>query len=176
MQFQVPQFIDLAPRIVGPLTIRQLLYLAGAGVPSFGLFFVLSLWLWVIITTVLAAIAAALAFGKINGQSLPHVALAAFRYFWHPRFYLWQREAAPPPHLPTLPKLPPTPTQTREKLNDQALKSLSLKITTTANPIEKRERPTFFFLADLFHSSRDRFETFRRTTGDREAARRVDYR
>ena len=39
MQFQVPQFIDVENKIIGPLSLRQFLYLAGAGLISFMLFF-----------------------------------------------------------------------------------------------------------------------------------------
>ncbi len=162
MQFQVPQFIDIAPKIVGPLTLIQFLFLAGAAVPSFLLFFVLKFWLWLLITVILASLAVALAFVKFNGQSLLKVAMAALSYFWQPRFYLWRRlEAQKGPSLPLAPRL----------TGRALLEGLMLKLSTSRSPIEKRERP-----ARLFTKGIEGFETVRRTTGERETARRVDYR
>ena len=37
MQFQVPQFIETEDKVVGPLTLRQFMYIAGAGAASAGL-------------------------------------------------------------------------------------------------------------------------------------------
>ena len=48
MQFQVPQFIETEDKIVGPLTLRQFLYIGAAGLLSFLLFFVLKIWFWFI--------------------------------------------------------------------------------------------------------------------------------
>jgi len=167
MQFQVPQFIDIQPKIVGPLTLRQFLYIAGAAVPLFLLFFVLAFWLWVLIAVFLVAIAAALAFGKMNGQPLARVTRAAFRYFWEPRFYLWKR-VEDKPKLPTLPRLP------REEKPRPSIKELAFKIITTTRPIEKRERPSKFF--SPVKKRADAFEVIRKTTGERESAKRVDFR
>ena len=181
MQFQVPQFIDLAPKIVGPLTLKQFLYIAAAAVPSFVLFFTLQLWLWFALTFVMGFAALALAFYKINGQELPTIALAALRYLWQPRFFLWREErAAPVPAKLSLPKIPreafKTPKLTVGSQPQRlALSDLALKLTTTTHPIAAREKPSKN-LFSFFNFSKERFETFRRTTGDREAARRIDYR
>jgi len=106
MQFQVPQFIETEPKIVGPLTLRQFLYIAAAGGLSFILFFSLQTWLWFIITSLLGTIAAVLAFVKYNGQPMHVIIVAAFKYLWHPRFYLWQ-EAKLKPKMPevTVPEI-----------------------------------------------------------------------
>jgi hypothetical protein len=90
MQFQVPQFIDVEDRIFGPLTLRQFLYLAAAGALSFFLFFILTTKLWIGLTAVFVGIAAALAFVKINGQSLPVMAGYMLRFLWLPKFYIWR--------------------------------------------------------------------------------------
>ena len=164
MQFQVPQFIDIAPKIVGPLTLKQFLFLAGAAVPSFILFFVLQFWFWLILVVPLGGAALALAFYKFNGQPLTRVLLAAFSFFWQPRFYLWRR-IEEEMKLPELPRLPQ---------EEKSLKNLLFKLSTTTHPIAKRERPARLFRAP--GASLERFESFRKTTGERETARRVDYR
>lgn len=91
MQFQIPQFIEVEDKIVGPLTLRQFLYLAGAAAISFVLFFLLQLWLWFLITFILAALAIAAAFIKYNSQPLPRIAWLALNFLWRPRLYLWQQ-------------------------------------------------------------------------------------
>ncbi len=48
-----------------------------------------------------------------------------------------------------------------------------MKLTTTTQPISKREK-TNKMLAAFKH--KDAFETFRKTTGERDVARRIDYR
>lgn len=89
-QFQVPQFIETEDKIVGPLTLKQFLYLAGAGFTSFMLFFVLQLWLWFIVTMFLAAIAASFAFIKVNGRPFAAFLNSVLKYAWYPRLYIWQ--------------------------------------------------------------------------------------
>lgn len=158
MQYQVPQFIEAEDKIVGPLTIRQFLYLAIAFMVDFILFFVLQMWLWFIIATLVSGFVIALAFIKINGRPLSKILLAAFNYFWRPHLYAWQKGNK-------------TDQGQATDLND-----LELQLKTSTQPISKREkwfRPSI--LARL-HPSKEMFELFRKATGDREMARRVDYR
>ena len=92
MQFQVPQFIETEDRIIGPLTLKQFFYIAAGGGLSFALFFTLQTFLWLLVTVIIFTVSLSFAFIKINGQSFFTVAVAAFNFYWHPRFYLWQRE------------------------------------------------------------------------------------
>lgn len=90
-QFQVPQFIEIEDKIVGPLTLRQFIYIGIAGIFSFFLFFLLKTWIWVVFSSSLFTIAGILAFIKINGQPMYVILIYALKYFWRPRFYLWQK-------------------------------------------------------------------------------------
>ncbi|PIR88982.1 MAG: hypothetical protein COU07_03780 [Candidatus Harrisonbacteria bacterium CG10_big_fil_rev_8_21_14_0_10_40_38] len=174
-QFQVPQFIDMSPKIVGPLTLKQFLILAAAGIPVFILLFVFKPWLWAIIAVIAGGIAAAFAFAKINGQPLSKIAVSAFIYLWKPRLYLWKR-IEKQISLPELPKI-----QTPEG-KKAPLKDLFLKITTTTHPIEQREKLSKLFTLPKFtpikKSDKPKppsFETIRRLSGERDEAKRVDY-
>lgn len=165
MQFQVPQFIETEDKIIGPLTLKQFLYLALAGGACFGLYFILDTWLWLIVSIIVAVIAAALAFIKVNGRPLPIIAFAALQYYWKPRFYLWkhQIETSPQTHLPEI-KRP-----ILERLREQLL--------TSKAPIPKREKILKQPILDTVgKQSKERFEILRRITGEREVSRRVDYR
>lgn len=166
MQFQVPQFIDAQPKIIGPLTIKQFLYVAGGAVPALLFFFFLKIWLSLPLAFLFISASIALAFGKVNGQPLAKIGIAAFRYFWEPRFYLWRR-VQEKIDLPSLPKAPPA-SFPRAPVTD-----LAFKMATTTRPIARRERPGKFFAS--FRAPAEDFEVMQKTAGDRERARRVDY-
>lgn len=135
MQFQVPQFIDVEDKIFGPLTLRQFLYLAGAGAGSFILFFSLDTKLWIAITVILGSLAAALAFVKYNGRSMLVLLGSLFRYLWLPKFYLWRYNASPAAEgALTVPKLPPAVSS-----GSSPLTSLLLKFKTGGSTTENRK-------------------------------------
>ena len=73
MQFQIPQFIEVEAKIVGPLTLKQFMYLAAAGGISFASFFIFQTLLFVLITMFVGIIGIALAFIRYNGQPLPKI-------------------------------------------------------------------------------------------------------
>jgi len=169
-QFQIPQFIEVENKIVGPLTLKQFLYLAAAAGLSFIFYFILEFWLWLLVTAILGAIAVSLAFIKYNGQPLPRMIWAAFSFFWRPRFYLWQRVAEE--------KVIPIE-QERKTLRDffsemPSVKKLWQDLMTTKMPIPKREKG----LRTPYwgRQPKERFQAFRKITGEREIARRIDYR
>lgn len=171
MQFQVPQFIETEDKIVGPFTLRQFLYIAFAGVISFILFFSLALWLWFILTFILAGISASLAFIKINGRPLIVIVQAAFKYTWSPKIYALK---------PLPPQTAPQIRATAEKKQLPVLggiKGLLEKMATSKEAVPKRERtiaPGNFGIPQ--REIRERYEVIKRITGEREVARRIDYR
>ncbi len=137
MQFQVPQFIDIEDKIMGPLTLRQFLYLAAAGAFSFISFFALQTVLWGALTVIMGLIAATFAFIKYNGQPMVKVVAAFTKFLWFPKFYLW-RYTAPSAALPTLHALPK---QNQEApVSNNPLKMLMLKLTTSKQAIPNREK------------------------------------
>lgn len=166
MQFQTPQFIDVENKIVGPLTLKQFFYLAGAGAISFVFYFILAAWLWFIITAILGAIAIALAFVKYNGQSLPKILWAAFSFFWKPKLYLWKRVAEE--------KTFSIETKRKDLQVFSSVKKLWQDLMTTKTPIPKREKTA---MSPFWGKKpKEGFQMFRKLTGEKEAARRVDYR
>ena len=160
-QFQVPQFIEIEDKIVGPLTLRQFLYLAAAGILSFLLFFVLQTWLWFIVAALFGSTAAIFAFAKYNGRPISTLVKSAFSYLWQPKFYLWQRTEAAPQR----------PLLEAQPIAKSPLQNLWLRLTTSTQALTKREK-TFRPPERL----EKKFELFRKLTGEREAARRIDYR
>lgn len=96
-QFQVPQFITIEDKVIGPLTVKQFMYLAAGGLLIIVLRSFLATFVLIPLAVVLGGAAVALAFLKINGQPLPIVAKQAFVFFIHPKLYVWRKEQSPKP-------------------------------------------------------------------------------
>lgn len=170
MQFQVPQFIETEDKIVGPLSLRQFVYLGAAAGLSFILFFILKFGFWIIITTALAGIGSALAFIRVGGRSMISVFLSAVKFLWQPQIYVWQ------PEKPQLKKEEGVELSSRRPgfslenlIEGLALKNAWRKLQTKSRPVGAgREEPA--------RNIKERFQIFERISGERRAARRVDYR
>src|SRR5580704_12894864 len=96
MQYQVPQFIEVEDKIFGPLTFRQFIYLAGGGGACLALYTLLPLWLAVPLMLPVVALAAALAFYKVNGRPFIIAMEHAFSYYIGSKLYLWQQRQPKP--------------------------------------------------------------------------------
>ena len=93
MEYQVPQFIEVEDKIVGPLTFRQFVYLAGTAGLCIILIAYLPLWLGLILCIPVVALGIALSFYKVNGKSFIQMLEAGFNYYTRSKFFLWRREA-----------------------------------------------------------------------------------
>lgn len=170
-QFQIPQFIEVENKIVGPLTLKQFLYLGIAAAFSFLFYFILQMWLWILLTAILGAITVSLAFIKYNGQPLPRIVWVAFGFFWKPKIYLWQREEK----VVLLAGIEEKRKNLRDFFSEMpSVKKLWQDLMTTKTPIPKREKA----LRTPYWGKKpkEKFEIFRKMTGEREIARRIDYR
>lgn len=91
MRFQVPQFIDIEDRVIGPLTLKMFGYYAVAGLLLVPLYVVLDLSLFITLALPTLGVAALFAHVRLQGQSLVRVLLHALNFFVSPRIYLWRR-------------------------------------------------------------------------------------
>ncbi len=93
MQYAVPQFTDVEDKLIGPLTLKQFLFLLATG--AIVLFFYSLLKLSVfffIFATPVALLGAALSFAKFNGRPL-YGYLPSFIYFVsRPQARIFKRE------------------------------------------------------------------------------------
>ncbi len=94
MQFQVPQFTEIEDKIIGPLTLKQFLYLLAAGVVIFLLYKFLNLFLVIIVSIPVAGLAITLAFVKINNQPFISVVKNFLGFLRKPDFYVWKKSIA----------------------------------------------------------------------------------
>ena len=108
MQYQVPQFIEREMKVVGPLTFKQVVFLAiGAGACLFLYFFLApkSFFLFLVCCLPIGGVSLFLAFGKLEGRSLPIMLANAFTFLFSGRTYLWKKKVASSKAL-IFPKIP----------------------------------------------------------------------
>lgn len=92
MRFQVPQFTDVEDKIIGPLTFKQFVYLAGSAGIIVVLFSFLPKFLAIFFALPVAAFGAALAFYKLNNQPFIKVVESFVKYSVTSKLYLWKHE------------------------------------------------------------------------------------
>ncbi len=94
MRFEVPQFIEIEDKIVGPLTWRQFVYVAG-GVGIITILYLNTSFLIAIILGVpVGALSAALAFHKVNNRPFSFFLEALISFTAKKKLYLWKKETA----------------------------------------------------------------------------------
>ncbi len=131
-QYQVPQFVELEDKIVGPLTLKQFLYLAFAGALLFVFWFLFNFYVWLIIAIPVAAVASTFAFLKINDRPFVYFFLAFVKYFTKPKLYIFSGTAGKAtPSSPVKEQVEAaTPAPREEKITPSKLKELALKLDT----------------------------------------------
>lgn len=94
MEYQVPQFIEVEDKIVGTLTLRQFIYVAGGGGICVVFFVYLPLIVAILLSLPVAGLAVALSFYKVNGKPFIEVLEAAFNYYTRSKLFLWKHKDA----------------------------------------------------------------------------------
>ena len=99
MLFNIPQFIEKEDKIVGPLTAKQLGWMAGAGVTLLVLYSLLDTATFYISAIPVIIIFGGLAFYRPYNQSLFSFVISVVFFSFHPKVYVWRRvpEAIKPP-------------------------------------------------------------------------------
>src|SRR3989344_271456 len=92
MKYQVPQFIEIEDKIIGPLTIKQFTYLVGGGGMAFIFYTFIPIYLAVILIAVVIPLSLALAFYKINNKPFIDFLESAFVYYTKQNLYIWKKE------------------------------------------------------------------------------------
>jgi hypothetical protein len=92
MRFEVPQFIEIEDKIVGPLTWRQFVYLAGGVGVAIILFFLLPFLFFVLFALPVVALSGFLAFHRINNRPFSIFLESVVGYFTGSKLFLWKKE------------------------------------------------------------------------------------
>jgi len=164
MQFQVPQFIDTEDKVVGPFSLRQFMYIGIAGFISAIFYFFVQTWLFVIMSIICLGLAGVISFVKINGQPVIKIITAAFNYYWKPQIYVWKSEM---------------PTQTQRIASNEG--GFSLESIASGMALHKSWEglQTGTKIPESKTIERKlsaRYQILEHMGGDRQAAKRVDYR
>jgi len=176
-QFEVPQFIELESKIVGPLTLKQFAFIAAPVMVSFFLFFTLNTIIWVMLTVILVVAGAAFAFIKISSRPLYTLAFLSVKFFWQPKMFLWKRPIVK--ETIVIPEIKRQTVETKRSALSIAASGLTQvsklwqDLTTTKNPIPKREKA---IPKKSIAEIQEQYQVFRRMSGEKQVARRMDYR
>jgi hypothetical protein len=132
MRFQVPQFTDVEDKIIGPLTFKQFIYLAGAAGAVVVLFTFLPMFLAILIGVPIAILGAMLAFYKVNNQPFIRMVESYVKYTITRKLYLWKHEEK----MPTAQTRRPTNPALVPKLSESKLRDLmwSMDVKQSGNP------------------------------------------
>jgi hypothetical protein len=91
MRFEVPQFIEIEDKIVGPLTWKQFVYVAGGAGALVVLFLVTPFFIFILLAIPIAALSGFLAFQRVNNRPFSVFLESALTYFTKRKLYLWQK-------------------------------------------------------------------------------------
>ena len=91
MRFEVPQFIEVEDKIVGPFTWKQFVYLAGGAGALVILYLLVPFMVFVLIGLPIGALAGFLAFHRINNRPFSIFLESFVNYISHSRLYLWRK-------------------------------------------------------------------------------------
>lgn len=92
MRYQVPQFIDVEDKIIGPFTIKQFVYIAGGLGMSFVVYRFLNIYIAAIFIAVIIGLSLALAFYKINNKPFIDFLESAFMFYTKQNLYIWKKQ------------------------------------------------------------------------------------
>lgn len=124
MQYPVPQFIERETRIVGPLNLKQAIFLGAAGGLCLLFWFILPTAVAIVMIILVAIIGVGLAFWKPGGRPLSDVIVSAVRHLFSTRQYLWKKSEAPQ-DFPIISSQPQKKEEIKTHEDDQALMELS---------------------------------------------------
>ena len=135
MRYQVPQFIEIEDKIIGPFTVKQFVYLAGGGGLAFISYTYLPFFLALPFVALSIGLGLALAFYKINNKPFIDFLESAFLYYTKQNLYIWKKEDRKVEKVENADK---TDRQVYvPRLSDSKLKELSwsLDINENLNPL-----------------------------------------
>lgn len=143
MQYNIPQFIDVEDKIVGPFTAKQTLYLiVGGGIlmivfSFFDFMFFALMFLFVVPATL------AFAFWKPKGATVARWVSNIINFYTAPHLYIWRREPESIMFKKTQRKSSKQETE-KKHISKNRIKELAWILDTSTSvslPYETRTRP-----------------------------------
>lgn len=97
MRFQVPQFVDIEDKVIGPFTIRQFMYYFAGVLVLIPIFLLSDLSLFITLAIPIIGLAALFAHFKLNGMTLVQVIMNAVGFYTRPQMWMWRRVSGAKP-------------------------------------------------------------------------------
>ena len=97
MQYATPQFIEEEGRIVFFLTFRQFFLLVGGLFACILFYYILPFWLFLVLAIPIILSVGAIAFLKINNESIVKVLLHFIGFSMAKKNYVWKKKELPYP-------------------------------------------------------------------------------
>lgn len=138
MRFQVPQFIEVEDKIVGPLSLKQFIFLAGGGGLCIILFMYLPVLLAIPLMLPVAGLSLALAFFKLNNRPFINIAESFFKYTTTNKLYIWKHHQ-PEISTTTIKQTGATSKITVPRLSQSKLSDLSWNLDIQDNKKKEEE-------------------------------------
>ncbi len=143
MRYQVPQFIEIEDKIIGPLTIKQFIYVVGGVGMAFIVYTYLPFYIALLLIAGIIPLSLALAFYKVNNKPFIDFLESAFLFYTKQNLYIWKKEEKSPVKSSTSTTTEP-PQVYVPRLSDSKLKELSwtLDINENLNPLTGNDGQT----------------------------------
>lgn len=136
-KYQLPQFIDIEDKILGPLTLRQFLYFLGAGAILFIFWTLLKFEYFLVAAIIVLGLATMFAFIKINGRPFHYFISNFIKFIFKPQRYIWKREKTPsmPKDAPgeNLPHIATKQSPVKKDVSEGGLKKLAWRLDIKEN-------------------------------------------
>ncbi len=105
MHYQVPQYLDVEDKIIGPLTLKQFLILLAGGGIIFLLYNILKLPIFIILSFPVAFITLLIAFYKKDNQKFGKFIANLLSFLGNPNIYTWKKPEPKKPEQEPEPKI-----------------------------------------------------------------------
>lgn len=105
MHAQVPQYLDIEDKIVGPLSLKQFLYLLLGGGFLFVLYNTLNFPIFILIALPVAFFILLLVFYKIGNQKFSQFVGSFLTFISKPNIYAWKKLSPKKPGEEPVPKI-----------------------------------------------------------------------
>lgn len=134
-QFLVPQFIDVEPKVIGPITVRQFLIIIVAFLIVVIEYKLLDFGTFVFGAALTGGILGTVAFVRVNGRPFHFFLLNMLETLTRPRLYLWNKQLSSSETRQILQAelaspAPVTPAPPRRPLDRSHLEELALVVNT----------------------------------------------
>ena len=143
MQFQVPQKIDLEDKVIGPLTIKQFLYLLAGGMLDYIWFRFFNFTVFFLLALPTTVLFVALALARVQDQPFPQFLGSLVLFVLRPKQRTWGREAPLPKLMVTTPNATKELEPEKKNINEGELAKLASILDTKGwgkNEPEMKER------------------------------------